>query len=112
MQISSSPKGWGIRSLNLKDLADFLVHRVLNVNTDKHHLFLEIFCNILYGVKVILRGFLVCKEDKMFVPIVTEDRLPVVGLELDHMGAGVKSHKLGQTLDTELSLENLLQYFQ
>ena len=46
----------------------------------------------------------------MFVPIVAKDRLPVVGLELDHMGAGVKSHKLGQILDTELSLKNLLQY--
>ena len=109
---SGSPEGGSICGLNVKNMAEFFILLILNVNADKHNFLLEILRNTFHNAKVCLCGLLVGKEDEMLVPIVSENRLPVVWLEVNDMGAGVESHKVHKSPNRQLSVENLLKYLQ
>ena len=104
-----SPEGGCVCGFNVKNLAEFFILHIPNVNSDEHHLLLEILCNALNCAELCLccRLF-VGKKDEMLVAIVSEDRLPVVRLELNEMGRGVERHKVHQPSHSQLPLENLL----
>ena len=109
---SGSPEGGGICGFNVKDLAEFFILLILSVNADKHRLLLKILRNAFHNAKVCLCGFLVGKEYEMLVPIVTENRLPIIRLEVNDMGAGVESHKVYKPPHRQLPVKNLLKYLQ